>query len=338
MLEKNSISGVSLAGIATCIPENVIENSSLVNNSFEAKEIEKISKMIGVKQRHVTKEGQTMADLSEKAALELLSSLNLNPEDIGGLIVVTQTPEVKIPAQAAILQNNLKLPLSSICFDINLGCSGYIYGLFIAGNLSNSIQKPVLLIAGDTSSKICDPKDKATAFLFGDAGSATIINPDPQASSWDFVLGTDGSGWDALYIAGGGYRDTSNQDTFFRMKGEKVFEFTLDIVPKMYKTLYGNNLEKARENSWHFWHQANAFILNHLIKKLKLPTERVPVRMEHYGNTSSGSIPLTICDVFGSEINSCSERVNLCGFGIGLSWGLATITLNNTKILPVSFL
>lgn len=267
-------------------------------------------------------------------------------DSIDFIIFVSQTPDYRIPATAHIIQNKLCLKRAA-CFDINLGCSGYIYGLAVAFSLiNNPTTKMVLLLAGDTPTKFVSPDDKSAILLFGDAGTATIIEKSNKETDSFFLLNSDGGGANSLMIHGGGYRNQSSFETLVAkigtdgnqrnmeqliMDGGEIFNFTIREVPKNINELLRAAKVNVEDIDSYTFHQANKFMLDFLIKKAKLNPEKIKFSINKFGNTSVASIPLTLI-VNSQSIGNLSL---LSGFGVGLSWGSALLKLGDTKLLPL---
>jgi 3-oxoacyl-[acyl-carrier-protein] synthase-3 len=276
----------------------------------------------------------------------LLAQLGWDPASIDVLIFVSQSADFVIPATACALQARLGLA-SCLAFDVNLGCSGYVYGLWTAASLLRSLTvtgRPAraLVLAGDISTSKLLPGDRGTVPLFGDAGSATALELDPEAGPIYGLFGTDGTGADHLIVRAGGVRepllppetphapdvaDKLYRDARLHLNGTEVFNFTLRRVPELISGILDTAGTTAEAIDYFVLHQANAFMLSHLRKKAKLPEEKVPVAMEGYGNTSSASIPLTIADKLASQVSGSTQRMVLMGFGVGWSWGALALDL-----------
>jgi 3-oxoacyl-[acyl-carrier-protein] synthase-3 len=249
----------------------------------------------------------------------------------------------------------MRLGLSSSCaaFDVTLGCSGHVYGLWLAMSLiAGSGLSRVLLLAGDVASVLSSPTDRAVSLLFGDAGSATAIEKDVTASPCVFSLGTDGSGWKNLIIPSGmqyaryprdattcvrrkaeDNSERSAEDLF--MDGSEVFAFTIREVPPLVKRVLNDAGWQLDEVDAFVFHQANKFMISHLAKTMKVPLSKVPLSLQEYGNTSSASIPLTITTRLRDEISSRPLRLLLVGFGVGYSWGACAIHCGPLVAPPV---
>jgi len=338
---------VGILGISAVVPKNIVDNWNFAD-IFTTQEIENTINTTGIGQRRFADEKICASDLCYEAALKLIKDLDLQKEDIDLLIFLSQTSDFHQPATAPILQHRLGLPKTTGAFDINLACSGYIYGLATAFSfVSQKDINKVLLLVGETLSKIVSKKDRATSLLFGDAGSATIIKKNKKFGPSFFSMNSDGSGDWILKISSGGYRNPTSienlkekkykdgsirTDEQLFMDGMEVFNFTMREVPKdINKILEYSNLN-LDEIDYIIFHQANKFITDFFIKKLKFPKEKVPYCLNKFGNTSAVSIPLTIVSELKNEIINSNKKIILSGFGGGLSWGTTLLELNNCYI------
>jgi 3-oxoacyl-[acyl-carrier-protein] synthase III len=329
-----TVTNARLAGISTCVPKKKIDNADLKNSYGDG--LEKVLANIGVMCRHVSELNQTTATLCFDAAKNLLKELNWQPDSVDALIFLTQTPNYQLPATACELQHSLGLRNNIIAYDINLGCSGYIYGLHAAGVLIASGSKRVLLLAGDTISKIVKPGDRSTELLFGDAGTASAIEF-LEGEQWNFELGTDGLGSKSILAPNAltpNVLHTESNAHYLSMNGGEVFNFTLKKVPEIVEKTFDINSVEPVNIDYFIYHQANLYMLKHLAKCSKIEEHKMLTSIQDYGNTSSASIPLTICHKLATN-NSNSKICMLIGFGVGLSWGGVVCDLSSTKILPI---
>lgn len=291
-----------------------------------------VTKMTGVQHRHWVDDATTTSDLCETAAIRLLDGLGWGADTIDALIFISQTPDYRLPATAISLQARLGLRPGVIAFDVNLGCSGYPYGLWLAMMMvSSGSARRVLLAIGDTSSRVVDPDDRATALLFGDAGTVTAIEASEDTEPVSFVLGSDGAGADNLIIPHGGARRaehrTSHDPEKLFMDGGEIFTFTLKAVPPLVADTLILSDTKTEDYDAFLFHQANSFMIRHLAKKSKLPPERVPINIDRYGNTSSATIPLLIADDLAPRLRNEALRIGMFGFGVGYSWASASMCI-----------
>lgn len=343
-----SVSHVKIAGIAAAVPEN-IKNIETDQCFFPEESLQKIAQSTGVLNRHVVSLQTCTSDLCLSAASELIKKLNWKAEEIDALIFISQTPDYVLPATACVLHGKLKLSPHCIAFDVNLGCSGYVYGLYILGQLleSGKIKKGLLLV-GDTISKLASQQDRSVYPLFGDAGTATALIYQEQAELMFFSLGTDGSGADYLKVPAGGFREPkslvtsqvqedaqgnlrSREDLW--MDGSEVFAFTLRAIPNALKNLLITAGESLADIDIFIFHQANKFMLDYLQKKSGIPSEKFLISLDQYGNTSSASIPLAMVHRKDQIKKNKNQKLLLAGFGVGFSWALATVNLASDVLL-----
>lgn len=352
---QSQFSDIKILGISTAVPKNKEVISEVFSNQFGEEAVANFSKTTGVYERRVALLEQTASDLAFVAAEKLIAEKGIDKKEVGVCIFVTQTPDYNIPATACVLHKRLGLPKDCIAFDINLGCSGYVFGLQTVSSLMETTNcKLGLLLVGDTSNKRgvqgagIAPNDTSAIMLFGEGGSATLLEKKEQSPVIKTAYRTDGDGFKAIIIPSGRGRDCrsshertkwadgnerSNYDLY--MNGVDVFTFSITEVPRMINEFVEvNQLDKDSFDCFAF-HQANGYIFKQLIKRAKLPKDKLHVTLDRYGNTSVTSIPLTLCDRYGNEHNGVDRNIFSCGFGIGLSWGIATFTICEDNILPI---
>jgi 3-oxoacyl-[acyl-carrier-protein] synthase III len=336
---------VGIKAISACVPQNISDNNDL-RNSMSAEEVDKIINNIGIKQKRHVDKGVTPSDLCIAAANKLLDDNDIDRSSIDMCLFLSQLPDHKIPATSPYIQNKLGLSSSCACFDLSLACSGYIYSLSTAfAYASLPGVNRVLLLVGETFSRIVSAKDKVNAPLYGDAGTATLIEKGDFGNS-QFTLYTDGSGQDAIKIYAGGAKCPSSIETLqskeredhnFRtdhevyMDGLEVFNFTLKVVPSSVKeaiTLSNNSVDNI---DYFVFHQANKFMIDFFVKKLKIDSTKVPISLDYFGNVSSATIPLTLVSRLSTS-TLVNKKILLSGFGAGLSWGTAIVNMNDCKI------
>jgi 3-oxoacyl-[acyl-carrier-protein] synthase III len=324
------VQGVALRGLVAAVPARV-ESVADLAASFGDDAARRIADATGIEARHVVAEGQGLLDLARPAASRLLERLGWASDEVGALVVVTQTGERVLPAAACVLQHALGLPKGTAAFDLNLGCSGYVYGLYALASLfaTSDVQRAIL-IAGDVTSTLCGAADRNVRPLFGDAVVATALERDEAAGAMCFALGSDGAG--APYL-------TAPRDGTLFMDGTQVFALTLREVP-------GNVGDALRLAGWRVedvaqfvLHQANAMMLKRLGAKLGIPAERLVIALERFGNTSSASIPLAMVSALAQQLAARPTNLLLSGFGVGWSWGSAALTcgpLDAIELLEVA--
>jgi 3-oxoacyl-[acyl-carrier-protein] synthase-3 len=303
---------------------------------------EKIDAKTGIKIRHHADQHEYASDLACSAADKLFESGVVQPSMVDFLLVCTQTPDYSLPTTACLLQHRLKIPSSSGAFDINLGCSGYVYGLGLSQALINSGQATsILLLTTNTYSKYIDPGDRDSLTLFGDGASATLVvaNDEPNHSIGPFVYGTDGSGaFDIIALNSGTHIEPQNSYTEaiyqdrrsvpaprLVMQGKRVFDFVLEVVPKSVEALVRKAGIKKEDVDLFVFHQANAFILEELRKILGIPVEKFQVTISHCGNTGSSTIPIALKHAQYEGKLAVGSLVMVVGFGVGYSWGATLI-------------
>jgi len=338
---------IGISGLAAAVPANVIDNYKYTQ-FFDKESVREVVDKVGIKERRFADADTCASDLCFAAAEKLINDMEVNREEIDLLVFISQTPDYKMPATGIILQDRLGLPKSTIAFDINIGCSGFIYGLTTVYSymLQQGFRK-ALLLDGETRSRVYSPKDRNTAFLFGDAGVAALIERDKKYGESYFSLNSDGSREELIKIDAGGYRNPSTIETLkekvrdehgnirsdeqAHMNGADVFNFLIREIPRDVKnTLEYSNTDKESID-FYIFHQANDYINNYLAKKLKLDKVKVPMSIEKFGNTSSVSIPLTIATELPQKLKE-NNKILLCGFGVGLSWATAIMNLTDCHI------
>ena len=326
--------GARIRGVVSCLPPRVLDNAYFQEQFGEG--VAEVTKMTGVLTRHRADDNVTTSDLCEAAAERLLDGLGWDRMSVDGLIFISQSPDYRLPATACSMHGRMGLRVGALAFDVNLGCSGYPYGLWLAMMaLQTGAAKRILLAVGDTSGRTIDHADRATAMLFGDAGTVTAIEATgEEGDEAFFVLGSDGAGADNLIVPNGAFRTREATGKFegrdldkLYMDGGEIFTFTLKSVPPLInETVDAAGVEKESYDAF-LLHQANTFMINHIAKKAKLPKDKVPINMDRYGNTSSATIPLLLTTDLADELKSRSMRVGMFGFGVGYSWASASLEL-----------
>lgn len=318
------VGGVALRGVASCLPARV-EGVAAMTARFGADAARRIADATGIENRRLVVPGQCFSDLACDAAGGLLADLQWSPDSVDILIVVTQTPDHVFPGVAPLLQHRLGLSRAAAAFDVGLGCSGYVYGLWLAAHLlASGAGTRALLAVGDATSQLVDPADRATAPLFGDAAAVTALERDATAPPMAFSLGTDGAGAPYLTVAGGAGRLPLDKPRLF-MDGTQVFAFTLREAPaSMTAALTAAGM--AMSDIDHVvMHQANKQMIERLARKIGATQEQTVVALADCGNVSSASIPLALTASLAERLKSGPRRLLLSGFGVGWSWGSAVV-------------
>lgn len=346
-MAKITFQGVGITALSACVPKEVYHNKDL-GYLIPQEEIEKTIDNIGIVERRIAAPDVMASDLCFKAAQQLMQDNDIQPESIDVLLFMSQTADYRIPATSCLLQHRLGLPKDTLCFDISLGCSGYIYALSTAfAYASIPGMNRVLLLDGETFSKIVNRRDKVDWPLYGDAGTATLIEKGDFGQS-TFLLYTDGSGEDKLKIHAGMRNPITPESCVEReqeegnirsdlevfMDGMDVFNFAISKVPKSIKLLLSETGKTIDDVDYLVFHQANRFMMDFFVKKLKISHDCVPYCIHKYGNTSSASVPLTIASELSGKLNG-SHTVVLSAFGAGLSWGSAIMTTRDCNVSPV---
>jgi len=329
-------SNYQIDSIVSCVPSDKQRNTAL---PFDENTIKKVSKSSGIKSRRIADNDTTASDLCVRAAEYLLESKKIDNKGIGVLIFVTQYPDYILPSTAHIIKERLGLPQSTISIQINEGCSGYIYGLQMCLSLMESAKCDLgMLLAGDTTSKVIEDKDSGTRPIFGDAGSATLI--EKGKGEIKIKLGSDGSGYNDIIIKEGGFRHSTtnnrppssvNRPPSLTMNGMNVFMFGISRIPKYIKEFCNETNTDITNIDYLVLHQANKMMNSRIVRKLGVEEEKALYSLEEFGNTSSASIPLTMTHNLKEKKEK--SKFLVCGFGVGLSWGTATFELDNQCFL-----
>jgi len=340
-------SGVGIKAISACVPKTIIGKDEL-KSLISEEDIDKTINSIGIKEKRYADADTCASDLCVKAAEKMFEDYKIDKSEIDALIFVCQTSDYHQPATAPSIQHRLGLETSVLSFDVNLACSGYVYGLSIAYSFANQMGiRNVLLLVGETMSKMVSKKDKESYPLFGDAGTATLIGRGDFGDSW-FSLNSDGSGKDIMQIPYGGFRKQSCNEGFeeytdkhgnvrtgeqFYMNGMEVFNFGMRVEPKDLKGVVSFAEKTIDDIDIVIFHQANKFMTDFFAKRLKISSDKVPYSLDRFGNTSSASIPLTIVSEMQDPAKYPTRtNVLLSGFGAGLSWGCVILDLTKCQI------
>lgn len=339
--------GVGIKALSACVPPDIVFNKDL-GYLIPEEEIDKTINNIGIEQRRIAADDVTASDLCFKAAQQLMADNDIDPSSIDVLLFMSQTPDYRIPATSCLLQHRLGLPRETLCFDISLGCSGYLFALSTAFAYA-SMQgiNRVLLLDGETFSKIVNRRDKVDWPLYGDAGTATLIEKGDYGDS-TFMFYTDGSGENVLKVHAGMRNPITPESCVEReqeegnirsdlevfMDGMDVFNFAISKVPKSIKALLKETDKTIDDVDYLVFHQANRFMMDFFVKKLKADPARVPYCISKYGNTSSASVPLTISSELAGKLDGRNTML-LSAFGAGLSWAAVLMQVNDCKVSPV---
>lgn len=336
--------GVGITAMSACVPKKVVYNRDLVD-LLPPEELEKTIKSIGIEERRIADDDVFASDLAYKAAVQLMEDNKIAPESIDVLLFVSQTSDYRIPATAPILQHRLGLSKDTACLDITLGCSGFVFALSTAfAYASMEGVNRVLLLDGETFSKIVNKRDKVDWPLYGDGATATLVEKGDFGES-TFILRSDGAGEDAVKIPAGmrnaikesSLVETEREDGNWRndlevyMNGMDVFNFAMSVVPSTIKEICKVTNTELADIDYLVFHQANKFMTDFFIKYLRFDKTKVPYCIQKYGNTSSTSVPLTMVSELEGKLQAGQQLV-MAGFGAGLSWGVAHMMMGDVRI------
>jgi 3-oxoacyl-[acyl-carrier-protein] synthase-3 len=331
---------VGIAAISYHLPDAVLDNATLAtgNPRFQP---DKVKAKTGIDRRHVAAADETAVDLAVAAAQRLFAD-GIEAAGIDHLVLCTQAPDYFLPTSACLVHARLGLPAGAGAFDINLGCSGFVYGLGLAGGLIASGQaRRVLLLTADTYSKFIDVEDLSVRSIFGDGAAATLIEAG-RGGLGPFVYGTDGAGAEHLIVPTGGLRvpieavepnegyvghdGRRRVGKPLHMNGPEVFNFSISAVPEAVRALLHKASLALGDVDLFVFHQANTTMLEALRRKLEIPTERFFVDLADAGNTVSSTIPIALHRAAAQGRLNAGDRVMLVGFGVGYSWAATLLT------------
>lgn len=341
---------IGISAMSAAVPTHIIENYKYTEY-FSEDQVKAVVDKVGIYERRFADKETCSSDLCFAAAEKLIKDNDINKSEIDLLIFISQTPDYRMPATSLLLQNKLGLSSNCVAFDITLGCSAFIYGLCVAYSMmaTNKFRK-ALLLDGETRSKVYSPKDRTSAFLFGDGGVAALIENGEKYGDSFFSMNSDGSRADLIMIPGGGYRHPSSSETIKErvvdeygnirsdeqgyMRGSEVFNFVIREIPKNIKQTLEFASKNVEDLDYIIFHQANNFINSYIAKKMKLDSSKIPSTIHKYGNTSSVSVPLTIVDQLKGKLEK-DNLVLLSAFGVGMTWATAIINLVDCKISDI---
>lgn len=346
----STLSGIAIRAVAAAVPTQVARTADY--EYLTPQDRQRFQKATGIGERRISPPNQYVSNLCAAAAERAMVHLGWERGSIGALVLITQTADQPIPATSIVLQDKMGLPQTCVAFDVNLGCSAYPYGLAIVGSLMRSLGiARGLMLMGDVSSRVCAKDDKSAWPLFGDAGSATALEPDEGADAIYLDLMSDGSGKDAITVPGGGLasripapqegpvgREVGSDGISRRpdnliLRGADIFSFAISKVPPSITRVVERSGRSVDDYDFLVLHQANKMINDTIARKTGFAPEKSLSTLANYGNTSSASIPLTLCA--NAESFGVDRRILACGFGVGLSWASASITVPAGAVLPI---
>ncbi|MBV8061203.1 MAG: ketoacyl-ACP synthase III [Alphaproteobacteria bacterium] len=340
-MARSVLKGVRIAGLSVCVPKTVIDNLEVPPEEQQSRD--RLVRNIGIRYRRICEEGIIFSDLAEAATNDVLAGVGWHKSTVDDYIFVTQSPEYIMPSRSIVCQHRVGLPKTTLAFDINLGCSGYPYGLYTVGRMlgAHGLKRAVVVVGDQSASR--GAKDSGREILFGDACSATALEFDETAPDIFFEGFSDGSGYKAIYVPDGGHRNpltpyslipTECADGVIRkgidvsLDGPAILNFSIEVAPAAVHSICEFSGVALDSVDRLIFHQANKMINDTIRRKLKRTPEQVPESLYDYGNTSSTSVPTTIVYRAREQFLTPGTKFILCGFGIGLSW--ATMLVETT--------
>lgn len=342
--------GIGISAMAGAVPSHIIENLKYTE-FFPQDQVNEVVEKVGVYERRFADAATCSSDLCFAAAQKLFADNDIDRSEIDLLVFISQTQDYRMPATACTLQHRLGLSNSCIAFDMNLGCSAFIYGMSVVYSMmqSSGLRK-ALILDGETRSKVYGPRDRRSAFIFGDGGVAALVERDEKFGETTLSLNSDGSRADLIMIKAGGYRHPSTPETLKErvvdeygnmrseeqgyMKGGDVFNFVIREIPRDLKKTLAESGKTVEELDYIVFHQANNFINSYIAKKMKLDVNKIPHTIEKFGNTSSVSVPLTIVSELRGKLDG-EKTLMMSAFGVGMTWASAIASFVDTKISKI---
>ena len=329
----NEFKGIAIKGVACAVSTNWVSIESLKNGENDAV-LDKFVKTTSVLGHYECGPKQTAADLGCVAARRIIEHRGIDPSEVGVLVFATQYPDYRVPSTACVLQDRLGLAKDCIAFDVNLGCSGYVYGLNIVASLMQSGNARYgLLLAGDTPSK--GVRSDNSRNLFGDASAATLLVKEEGASPITIASRTDGKGYKAILRPYGYSKHSERPDTEGVFDEIDVFNFAIDEAPALVNDLLAAKGLTPDDFDCMALHQANMMIMKQIVRRTHFDKEKMLVSIDRYANTSAASIPLCLVKRYGEDGVDGKVRALICGYGVGLSWAAGDITIDAQDVLPI---
>jgi 3-oxoacyl-[acyl-carrier-protein] synthase III len=312
---------VSITGLGCKVPDRVVTNADLAK--FVDTTDEWIVERTGIHERRMADDSEALSDVALPACRDALAQAGLEGKDIDLLIVATVTPDMAFPSTGAILADVLGAT-DAAAYDLSAGCTGFMYALAQAyGMVVAGLAQRALVVGGDLLSRILDWDDRSTLVLFGDGAGAVVLEAVPERGFLGFELGADGAGGKNLWLPGSGSRLFDESEKYVKMNGREVFKFATRILVQSAEDLLAKCGLTIDDVDLYIPHQANVRIIDHATRKLGVPSERVVVNVDRFGNTSSGSIPLALADAAADGRLRPGQLVLMTGMGAGLTWGSA---------------
>lgn len=344
---KTKLYNTEILGISSVVPQkelSLLDEKNLYNGN--EKKLKRVINSSGFLKRRIVNSSTTTSDLCKFAAKNLFENLNINPKEIDALIFISYTPDYLMPATSYVLQKELNLSQECICMDIPQACSGFVIGLFQASALINSGAKKVLLLVGDTFSKFSDMFKDNSAPVFGDAGSAILLQQNKNTEPMYFNLKSCGEKYSSLICKNGGFRNPVKKEDFYedgsykyeaKMQGAEIFNFTIEEISPSIEELFNYSEISKDEIDYFAFHQANKFIIENIALQLNINENKVlQGTLSKYGNQCGASIPCLLSETLNENLSNNKYKMLFSGFGVGLSWASAIVDLKNiycSKIL-----
>lgn len=342
-MAKWTIKNIRMAGVSMAVPKNVVETYDF--DFFTSEEAEVFNNTVGIKNRHIAPDNVCASDLCFSAAEKLLEDLGWKRDSIDVLLFESVTGDYRTPPTSCILQDRLGLSENCFSMDIPMGCCGYMYAITVAGNmLSSGNVKRALLLVGDTALRMGSLKDKSRVPLFGDGGTAIALEYDKTADDILVDFHTYGKGYEALMTPHGGFRNPATPESFeyedfgngivrapihTLINGMNVFSFAISKPPRSVEAfMTEHGIDKDTDIDYFLIHQANKMIVDRIVKKLKLPVEKVPYNLEEFGNLGGASIPSLMVTRIQQKLMTEPTTLLMSSFGLGLTWGTMYMKTN----------
>lgn len=345
------IKNVALRGVTGTVPNHAVKTADF--DIFTQEEADIFDKTVGIKNRYIGSEDVCTSDLCYDAAERLIAALGWEKESIDVLVFGSVTGDYKTPPTAGILQHRLGLPISTFVLDIPMGCCGSMYAINVAGNLlSSGNVKRALLLVGDTAHRMGSMKDKSRVPLFGDSGTAMALEYDPTAEDIIIEFNTLGSDYEALITPHGGFRHPITAESFIEedfgngiirapkdtlINGMDVYSFAISRPPISIKKMMEKYDLTADNVDYFLIHQANKLIVDRIVKKLKLPLEKVPYDLQEFGNLGGASIPMLMTYNLANILGTRPLTIVCSSFGLGLTWGTMVMRTNSVCVIPLNY-
>lgn len=342
--------GVGITAMAGALPSRIVENLKYTQ-FFPEDQVKEVVDKVGIYERRFADDKTCSSDLCFAAAQKLILDNEIDRSEIDLLVFISQTPDYRMPATSITLQHRLGLNNNCVAFDINLGCSAFIYGMSVVFSMMQTgAFRKALILDGETRSKVYGPRDRRSAFIFGDGGVAALVEQNEKFGDSYMSLNSDGSRADLIMIKAGGYRHPSTPESLKEkvvdeygnmrseeqgyMKGGDVFNFVIREIPRDIKKTLAAAEISVDQLDFIVFHQANNFINSFIAKKMKLDVAKIPHTIEKFGNTSSVSVPLTIVSELKGKLEG-EKILLLSAFGVGMTWATGIVPFVDTKISDI---